>query len=85
MDDLLMEIMQVQFIAIDLNLYLDMHPKDQQAAEIYSIASRLLGALTNEYERKYGPLFNFGFSKQPNPQQWIKEPWPWESRKDCEV
>lgn len=77
-DELLREIMELELIDIDLNLYMDTHPGDQQADKLYNIFGRALQILINEYETKFGPLVNFGFSRSQDPGQWVKEPWPWE-------
>ena len=37
-----------------------------------------LEKLTNEYERKYGPLCLASPSNDVYPYAWVKCPWPWE-------
>ena len=74
---LLRQIMELQFTAIELNLFLDTHPVDQEALrDIAQVNQRLL-QLTADYEAAYGPLFPF--TTQPgNVWRWAEEPWPWE-------
>ena len=42
----------------------------------------LLGAQFEQavkaYEKKYGPLMNFGHSSSDCPFQWVDDPWPWQ-------
>ncbi len=74
----LKKLMAIEFKCIDLNLYLDTHPKDVRALEEYNLASNELLKLKKEYEARYGPLIHFGFSPSPRSWRWIDDPWPWE-------
>ncbi|OPY55881.1 MAG: CotJB protein [Pelotomaculum sp. PtaU1.Bin035] len=74
----LLQIQELEFTAIELNLYLDTHPDDQQALNLYnSVVPQLKKSIT-DYEQCYGPLFNFGMASSQYPWQWINSPWPWE-------
>lgn len=75
---LLNEIRQLEFVTLELNLYLDTHPCDRRALMQYNMLSQRLLWLKNCYEMQYGPLFNFGWSQSINDWNWINEPWPWE-------
>lgn len=75
---MLLEIQRMEFTAIDLNLYLDTHPDDQQALSLYNSVVPQLKQYIENYEQCYGPLFHFGMSPSQYPWQWIKSPWPWE-------
>jgi spore coat protein JB len=74
----LIKLMAEEFTAIELNLYLDTHPQDKRALELYNETVERLYALLEDYERHYGPISNFGLSPSSYPWQWIEEPWPWE-------
>ena len=74
-------IQKVQFYAIELNLYLDNFPDNEEATKDYEEISKELDKLINEYEYKYGPIRNFGSAYIENPLLWTDEPWPWELRK----
>lgn len=76
--EMLNQIRAIEFMAVELNLYLDSHPDDQRALNEYNQYTRQLIGLKNEYERRYGPLANFGSAYSRYPWQWIEEPWPWE-------
>jgi spore coat protein JB len=71
-------IMQIEFAAVELNLYLDTHPTDRRALDDYNSLTRQLRELKNQYQRIYGPLVNFGHTPSQYPWRWIDEPWPWE-------
>ncbi|WP_425059325.1 hypothetical protein SCACP_40090 [Sporomusa carbonis] len=76
---LLRKIQEMEFVAIELNLYLDTHPCDDDALNDFNCAVEMLKKYKEKYECEYGPLLNFGFgglSRQP--WQWAQGPWPWE-------
>jgi len=75
---MLLEIQRLQFTAIDLNLYLDTHPDDQQALNLYNSVVPQLKQCIESYEMVYGPLMHFGLATSQCPWQWICSPWPWE-------
>lgn len=78
-NELLKCIQIYQFCAIDLNLYLDNFPENQNAVEDYCKLSAKLDSLIAEYEKNYGPLTNFGHSFYENPKAWVDECWPWDN------
>ncbi|MBQ3850341.1 MAG: spore coat protein CotJB [Clostridia bacterium] len=72
-------ISEVQFVCVELNLYLDTHPDDQDARNDYYSYSTLLAELIAQYEAEYGPLQGFGHSPT-NTGCWVCSEWPWEKR-----
>lgn len=74
----LLELQQLSFALVDLNLYLDTHPKCQEAVDDYNQLFQKYWELRGFYEKKYGPLSNFGYSPATYPSTWINSPWPWE-------
>lgn len=81
LDDLLEKIRTYQFCAIDLNLYLDNFPDNQNAKEDYCKVSAKLTDLISEYEKDHGPMTNFGSAFTEDPKAWVEQPWPWENYK----
>jgi spore coat protein JB len=77
---LLKKLQEMEFIAVELNLYLDTHPCYQDAISDYNCAVNMIAQLKEKYECKYGPLANFGMSEASDTTnwQWIQGPWPWE-------
>ncbi|ABR49776.1 spore coat peptide assembly protein cotJB [Alkaliphilus metalliredigens QYMF] len=73
-------IQEVEFAALELNLYLDTHRCDQKALARYNHLHQQLMALKKQYEMAHGPLLNFGFSPSRYPWQWVEGPWPWEKQ-----
>lgn len=78
--ELLKCIQEVQFYAVELNLYLDNFPNNREATEDYKEISRKFDKLVAEYEYQYGPIRNFGSAYIENPNKWVNQPWPWEIR-----
>lgn len=76
--DLLRKIQELSFIAIELTLYLDTHPEDQNALVHYNTVSQQLNALKQAYEQQHGPFIAYGFTPSAYPWQYINEPWPWQ-------
>lgn len=74
---LFMAINQFGFAISDITLYLDTHPKDQEALEYFHQMNRMYNRAISEYENKFGPMVQTGEANQ-NYWQWSVSPWPWE-------
>ena len=74
---LMEEIKDYDFTVVELALYLDTHPTDQKALDIYSAVSEKLESLKEKYEHNYGPLTICGV-KSGERWTWVDGPWPWE-------
>lgn len=74
---MLCELQALEFFAVELNLFLDTHPRNCRALADYNRTVMELWTMKRAYERCYGPLVNFGFSPSPGKWRWIDEPWPW--------
>jgi spore coat protein JB len=78
-EKLLEEVMAADFYLVELNLYLDTHPCDQNAINLLNQSIQRARMIRDNYERFYGPLTALNsFSKYP--YQWIESPWPWEKQ-----
>ena len=60
--ELLTRISEIQFVCVELNLYIDTHPDDADALSDYYHYSTMLKSLIESYEQQYGPLLGFGHS-----------------------
>ncbi|MGI6669239.1 MAG: spore coat protein CotJB [Acetivibrionales bacterium] len=80
MDDarekMLREVMALEFMLIELNLYLNTHPYDQRALMIFTNTAQRHKMVRENFERMYGPLTADASRSFPWP--WIESPWPWE-------
>ncbi|WP_181348192.1 spore coat protein CotJB [Thalassobacillus sp. CUG 92003] len=77
-EDLLLEIQRADFVLVELTLYLDTHPYDQQALEQFNHCAHHSKQLKQQFEQLYGPLMQFGESYSAYPWQWSRGPWPWQ-------
>lgn len=68
---------QYNFALVDLNLYLDTHPNDQEALNLFKKYKDIKRQITDKYEKKYGPL-TFTGDISTSSWNWINSPWPWE-------
>lgn len=76
-EELLNRISEIQFVCVELNLYLDTHPDDANAAADYYSYSVMLNGLIKSYEQQYGPLLGFGHSAAAE-GSWVCSQWPFE-------
>ena len=70
--------LQVMAFAIqELALYLDTHPEDREAFELYQTYQKMYHKAMMEYGDKCGPL-NHMTPTDSKDYRWLNEPWPWE-------
>lgn len=76
---LLNRLTALDFMAVDLGLYLNTHPDDRNAIGEYNKIIEAADLVRVKYEQAYGPLCSFRSLCQ-NPDKWIwnDNPWPWE-------
>ncbi|CEP79540.1 spore coat protein CotJB [Paraclostridium sordellii] len=77
--EMLTNIEELCFACLDLHLYLDNHTEDARAIATYNKLCAEFAKARMCYEKKYGPLNNFGYSPSQCPFQWVESPWPWEN------
>jgi spore coat protein JB len=79
MQGMILQIQQLGFVLVDLNLYLDTHPTDRMALMNYNTLVTQYRELMMDYCMKYGPLMGFGHSPGGTDSfLWVEEPWPWQ-------
>jgi spore coat protein JB len=79
-EQLLRKIQAIGLMAVDLQLFLDTHPKNQEALDDYKQVTKQYQKLRAEYEYQYGPLTNFGYMTSFDHDSLVNDPWPWEQR-----
>ncbi|MEE1356898.1 MAG: spore coat protein CotJB [Clostridia bacterium] len=67
----------VSFSLYETVLYLDVYPNNTTALEHYNMLMEELEEITEQYEKKYGPITIYG--NEGDSWKWINCPWPWES------
>lgn len=71
------ELMAIDFAAHDLSLYLDTHPGDEEAFQVYQDLLRLAEEGAKRYAAKYGPICKKDLIDAKR-FSWLDSPWPWE-------
>lgn len=66
------------FAMIDLGLYLDVFPNDQNMIAFYNNIRKEKCNVIKKYEENYGPLTLESDALNVTPWSWDKNPWPWE-------
>jgi len=79
-DTPLTELMALDFAAHDLSLYLDTHPEDREAFEVYKELLRLAKVGRERYIRQYGPLCKRDL-EEAECYTWLMDPWPWDAQR----
>ena len=79
-EKLLKKVSVAQFAAWELHMYLDTHPCDRTANEMFRKYTSEARALKREYEEKYGPLT----IQNSEEADWLYNPWPWETERGCD-
>ena len=77
---MLLNISELSFASHDLNLYLDVHPNNQEALNLFNNYRRKANELTEMYERKYGSLSVSMINNDTVPFNWAISKWPWEDK-----
>ena len=74
--ELLRKMTSMQFAAFDTQLYLDTHPGDATAVQMFNSYRQSQTELQKQYESLYGPLS--AESAANGGWKWVCDPWPWE-------
>ena len=72
----LVELQALEFVMLELGLYLDTHPEDREAAELFQQFTAMERTARSEYETKFGPLTK-GSAVVNGSFRWLQDPWPW--------
>ncbi|BFH67899.1 MAG: spore coat protein CotJB [Paenibacillus dendritiformis] len=75
--DSLLQLQEIDFVLIELNLYLDTHPEDNQAIQQFNHYVHERMKVARQFQEKFGPLQAAGFYSKC-PWSWIDTPWPWQ-------
>lgn len=69
----------LEFACIDLGLYLDVFPDNQQIIQLYNQLMDEKKKILCNYENNYGPLSLSSDTLKTIPWAWNDCPWPWEA------
>jgi len=71
------ELQTLGFAVNELALYLDTHPEDEEALDLYRTYQTMYHKCMMEYSEKCGPM-NHGTPTSHRRYTWLDDPWPWE-------
>ncbi len=71
------ELQALEFVLVELALYLDTHQADSEAFALFQQYAALEKAGREKYEAMYGPITLSATADHKNWGCWIKDPWPW--------
>lgn len=71
------ELQALEFVVLELGLYLDTHPDDAEAFSLFRQYVDMEKAAKTAYEAKYGPLFLSSAANAGESFRWLDGPWPW--------
>lgn len=80
-DELLMQIMMLDFAVQDSALFIDTHPCDKDAINYFSEATTRLANAKEEYQKLGHVLNNREIEAYQN--DYITGPWPWVGERKC--
>lgn len=78
---MLKKVQQMDFVVVELTLYTDTHPDDEEARNQWREAIKEAVKVRRQYESRFGPL---SLTSVPSQQaidigwHWNSTPWPWQ-------
>ena len=75
-DSALVELQALEFVILELGIYLDTHPGDSEAFGLFQQYTALEKAARAAYEQKHGPLTKEAVAAGER-YAWLDGPWPW--------
>ena len=75
---MLREISVLSFTIVELTLFLDTHPCNQEAMRHFDYYNRIKKEKCEEYAKLFGPLTLNQAKGRSQEFLWTMQPWPWE-------
>jgi len=76
-DDLLYKLTALDFMLVDLALFLNTHPDEREAVDEYNKVVNEADRIRAVYENHFGPLCSYRSKNQAPTWIWSDDPWPW--------
>lgn len=71
------QLQAMNFAVSELGLYLDTHPEDQEAVDLFNQYVERYAAALSQYEQRFGSTTQFGAALTGR-YEWLHDPWPWD-------
>lgn len=78
------ELMAIDFVVDEIELYLDTHPDDKEAFNMYQAFLTLQKEAHERYVKRFGPVQQCDMLGM-NSYTWLNDPWPWDYQPKMEV
>lgn len=78
------ELMAIDFVVDELELYLDTHSEDKEAFVMYQAFLSLQKEAHERYVDRFGPVQQCDMLGM-NDYAWLRDPWPWDYQPKQEV
>ena len=72
----LAELQALEFVVLELGIYLDTHPEDEEAFQLYRQYVAMERSAKATYEDANGPLMKDSTANYES-YRWLRDPWPW--------
>ena len=72
----LAELQALEFVVLELGIYLDTHPDDTEAFALFKQYAAMEKAARAAYEARFGPLMKSSAASGDR-YRWLQDPWPW--------
>ena len=72
------ELQALEFVLLELGLYLDTHRNDIEAFALFQQYAALEKAGRDKYESMFGPITMNAVADSRDWNCWIMDPWPWD-------
>jgi len=72
----LAELQALEFVVLELGVYLDTHPEDEEAFQLYRQYVAMERSAKAAYEDANGPLMKDSTANYES-YRWLRDPWPW--------
>ena len=76
-EEALRRVQEADFVLYDLNLFLDTHPTNQMALDLFRQFQQEFAEAAADYESQFGPLVADDADTTQG-WAWVRTPWPWE-------
>ena len=76
-EEALRHVQEADFVLYDLNLFLDTHPTNQMALDLFRQFQQVFAEAAADYESQFGPLVADDADTTQG-WAWVQTPWPWE-------
>ena len=78
----LAELQALEFVLLELGLYLDTHQEDSEAFELYKQYASMEKQARATYEANHGPITQSATAAAKSWAAWLSDPWPWNIQKE---